>query len=126
MTPIEAWSPLLIDPAGQLRTANLVMPPTTRRRDDSQPIGCATPKLGTTSPERAMTKTPAPVLPPDQRTIANHTLPPNLMLRRTAPASRPPGRSAVGLRPNLDPDAYFDAKSPRRNDRKTSSTNDLT
>jgi hypothetical protein len=30
-------------------------------------------------------------------------------MRRTAPPSRPYGRYAVGLRPSLDPDAYFDA-----------------
>jgi hypothetical protein len=30
-------------------------------------------------------------------------------IRRTAPASRPYGRCAVGLRPSLDPDAYFSA-----------------
>src|SRR6476660_8898639 len=29
------------------------------------------------------------------------------MLRRTAPASRPSGRCAVGLRPSLDPDAFL-------------------
>ena len=38
------------------------------------------------------------------------SLPVNRM-RRTAPASRPYGRGAVGLRPSLDPDAYFDAPS---------------
>jgi hypothetical protein len=32
-------------------------------------------------------------------------------MRRTAPPSRPYGRYAVGLRPSLDPDAYFDAPS---------------
>jgi hypothetical protein len=30
-------------------------------------------------------------------------------MRRTAPPSTPYGRYAVGLRPSLDPDAYFDA-----------------
>jgi hypothetical protein len=30
-------------------------------------------------------------------------------MRRTASPSRPCGRYAVGLRPSLDPDAYFDA-----------------
>jgi hypothetical protein len=30
-------------------------------------------------------------------------------MRRTASPSRPYGRYAVGLRPSLDPDAYFDA-----------------
>jgi hypothetical protein len=32
-------------------------------------------------------------------------------MRRTASASRPYGRYAVGLRPSLDPAAYFDALS---------------
>src|SRR5262245_30247591 len=32
-------------------------------------------------------------------------------MRRTASPSRPYGRDAVGLRPSLDPDAYFDAPS---------------
>jgi hypothetical protein len=32
-------------------------------------------------------------------------------MRRTAPPPRPYGRYAVGLRPSLDPDAYFDAPS---------------
>ena len=32
-------------------------------------------------------------------------------MRRTASASRPCGRYAVGLRPSLDPAAYFDAPS---------------
>jgi len=32
-------------------------------------------------------------------------------MRPTAPPSRPYGRYAVGLRPSLDPDAYFDAPS---------------
>ena len=38
-------------------------------------------------------------------------------MRRTAPASRPYGRYAVGLRPSLDPDAYFGA--PRQLSEKT-------
>ena len=32
-------------------------------------------------------------------------------IRQTASPSRPCGRDAVGLRPSLDPDAYFDAPS---------------
>ena len=32
-------------------------------------------------------------------------------MRRTASPSRPCGRDAVGLRPSLDPDGYFDAPS---------------
>jgi hypothetical protein len=38
------------------------------------------------------------------------TVPDNpTMMRRSGPASRPSGRSAVGLRPSLDPDPYLDA-----------------
>ena len=39
-------------------------------------------------------------------------------VRRTAPPSRPYGRYAVGLRPSLDPDAYFDAPSQDQEARK--------
>ena len=35
-------------------------------------------------------------------------------MRRPAPASRPSGRYAVGLRPSLDPDAYLDAPTAGR------------
>ncbi len=41
-------------------------------------------------------------------------------MRRTAPPSRPYGRYAVGLRPNLDPDADFDAAQPGPGSFKTS------
>ena len=40
-------------------------------------------------------------------------------IRRTAPASRPYGRCAVGLRPSLDPDACFDAPSQDKEARTT-------
>lgn len=39
----------------------------------------------------------------------NFDLPALNSMRRTASPSRPYGRYAVGLRPSLDPDAYFDA-----------------
>ena len=41
--------------------------------------------------------------------ISNFDLPALNSMRRTASPSRPYGRYAVGLRPSLDPDAYFDA-----------------
>jgi len=44
-------------------------------------------------------------------------------MRRTASPSRPYGRYAVGLRPSLDPDAYFDAPRPDKKAHKTSKTN---
>ena len=37
--------------------------------------------------------------------------PPPISLPTTAPASRPSGRYAVGLRPSLDPDAYLDVRA---------------
>jgi hypothetical protein len=42
---------------------------------------------------------------------SNFDLPALNSMRPTAPPSRPYGRYAVGLRPSLDPDAYFDAPS---------------
>jgi hypothetical protein len=44
-------------------------------------------------------------------------------MRRTAPPSRPYGRYAVGLRPSLDPDAYFDAPSQDKEARRTNQNN---
>jgi hypothetical protein len=44
-------------------------------------------------------------------------------MRRTAPPSRPYGRYAVGLRPSLDPDAYFDAPSQDKEARRTNPNN---
>jgi hypothetical protein len=46
-------------------------------------------------------------------------------MRRTAPASRPYGRYAVGLRPSLDPDAYFDAPSQDKEARRTNQTTQM-
>jgi hypothetical protein len=40
-------------------------------------------------------------------------------MRRTASPSRTCGRDAVGLRPSLDPDAYFDAPSQDKEARRT-------
>ena len=64
------------------------------------------PPSRTSGPDERTTK---PVL-----TVRNHPLDlssPPRSLPTTAPASRPFGRYAVGLRPSLDPDAYFDAPS---------------
>jgi hypothetical protein len=44
-------------------------------------------------------------------------------MRRPAPPSRPYGRHAVGLRPSLDPDAYFDASSQDQEARRTNQNN---
>jgi hypothetical protein len=44
-------------------------------------------------------------------------------MRRTAPPSRPYGRYPVGLRPSLDPDAYFDAPSQDKEARRTNPNN---
>jgi hypothetical protein len=44
-------------------------------------------------------------------------------MRRTASPSRPCGRDAVGLRPSLDPDAYFDAPSQDKEARRTNQNN---
>jgi hypothetical protein len=40
-------------------------------------------------------------------------------MRRTTSPSRPYDRYAVGLRPSLDPDAYFDAPSQDKEARRT-------
>ena len=40
-------------------------------------------------------------------------------MRRTPPPSRPSGRYAVGLRPSLDPDAYFGVPSQDKEARRT-------
>ena len=44
-------------------------------------------------------------------------------MRQTAPPSRPYGRYPVGLRPSLDPDAYFDASSQDKEARRTTQNN---
>ena len=44
-------------------------------------------------------------------------------IRQTASPSRPCGRDAVGLRPSLDPDAYFDAPSQDKEARRTNQNN---
>ena len=54
---------------------------------------------------------------------SNFDLPVLNSMRRPAPPSRPNGRYAVGLRPNLDPDAYFDAPSQDKEARRTNQNN---
>ena len=49
-----------------------------------------------------------------ESSTSNFDLPALNSMRRTAPPSRPYGRYAVGLRPSLDPDAYFDAPTRTR------------
>jgi hypothetical protein len=44
-------------------------------------------------------------------------------MRQTASPSRPCGRDAVGLRPTLDLDAYFDAPSQDKEARRTNQNN---
>ena len=44
-------------------------------------------------------------------------------MRRTVSPSRPYGRYAVGLRPSLDPDAYFDVPSQDKEARTTNQNN---
>ena len=55
--------------------------------------------------------------------ISNFDLPALNSMRPTAPPSRPCGRYAVGLRPSLDPDAYFDAPSQDKEARRTNQNN---
>ena len=81
------------------------------------PIGL--PRTGTPA---LMTPTPTS-LPKPKAGQANFDLPALNSMRRTAPASRPSGRYAVGLRPSLDPDAYFDAPSQDKEARRTNQNN---
>jgi hypothetical protein len=50
-----------------------------------------------------------PIVTHAESRISNFDLPALNSMRPKAPPSRPYGRYAVGLRPSLDPDAYFDA-----------------
>lgn len=87
------------------------MPATAGRRDDRQPHHGPAHRRDTGTDERNA---------PDQTTDlgATHShFSAAQIVRREAPASRPYGRYAVGLRPNLDPDA-----SPRRAQNTTKKT----
>jgi hypothetical protein len=58
-----------------------------------------------------------------ESSTSNFDLPALNSMRRTAPPSRPYGRYAVGLRPRLDPDAYFDAPNQDQEARKQAKAN---
>jgi hypothetical protein len=77
------------------------MPPLPRRRDDRQPTRACPP-----SRTPALTSAPPNTFSPQgtARTILRR----QYRASTTAPASRPSGRYAVGLRPSLDPDADLD------------------
>ena len=93
----------MIDPdRPSLRTASCRAP---RRRNDRQPH-----RLPRTGKPALKTPTTTLLPQPESRT-SNFDLPALNSMRRTAPPSRPYGRYAVGLRPSLDSDAYFDAPS---------------
>ena len=79
------------------------MPHTPRRRNDRQPH-----RLPRTGKPALKTSTTNLVTQAESST-SNFDLPALNSMRRTASPSRPYGRYAVGLRPSLDPDAYFDA-----------------
>jgi hypothetical protein len=69
-------------------------------------------------------KTPTTTLLPQAESRTSlFDLPALNSMRRTASASRPYGRYAVGLRPSLDPDAYFDAPSQDKEARRTTQNN---
>ena len=86
-------------PTIPLRTASCRTP---RRRNDRQPH--RQPRTGKPGTEDAND-----IVTQAESSTSNFDLPALNSMRRTAPPSRPHGRYAVGLRPSLDPDAYFDA-----------------
>jgi len=102
----------LIDPDRpvSLRTASCRTP---RRRNDRQPPSPA--PHGETGTEDVNDR----IVTQAESSTSNFDLPALNSMRRTAPPSRPYGRYAVGLRPSLDPDAYFDAPSQDKEARKT-------
>src|SRR6516165_7861762 len=77
--------------------------PHTRRRNDWQPH-----RLPATGKPALKTPTTT-LLTQAESSTSLFDLPALNSMRRRAPSSRPYGRYAVGLRPSLDPDAYFDA-----------------
>ena len=106
MTPARGVVALLIDPTDRAGTAHPIMPADLRGEGmTEQPPRLLT--AGTPALMRA-TPTTTPTTAQETQTTSFSATP---QLRRTAPASRPSGRSAVGLRPSLDPDAYFGAPS---------------
>ena len=91
--------------------------PHTRRRNDWQPH-----RLPATGKPALKTPTTTLLTQAESRTSL-FDLPALNSMRPTAPSSRPYGRDAVGLRPSLDPDAYFDAPNQDQEARRTSKTN---
>ena len=92
-----AWSRVLIDPAGQDRTANPIMPPPPRRRDDRAAPPACPPDRDTGPDERN-----AP--PPDDTTGANPSPSPLPIAcaerrRRQGPTAAPRSGSARALTP---------------------------
>ncbi len=83
------------------------MPPRTRRRNDEQPST----RCDHTGHLPDVTRATAPRQVNHRRAqtrdLKIRQLRLKSMLRRTAPASRPSGRYAVGLRPSLDPRALI-------------------
>src|SRR6516165_5081202 len=88
--------------------------PHTRRRNDWQPH-----RLPATGKPALKTPTTTLLTQAESRTSL-FDLPALNSMRRRAPSSRPYGRNAVGLRPSLDPDAYFDAPNQDKEARITS------
>src|SRR6516225_11015462 len=91
--------------------------PHTRRRNDWQPH-----RLRATGKPALKTPTTTLLTQAESRTSL-FDLPALNSMRRRAPSSRPYGRDAVGLRPSLDPDAYFDAPNQDKEARRTTKTN---
>ena len=71
----------------------------------------------------ALKTTTTTLLPQTESRTSLFDLPALNSMRRTASPSRPCGRDAVGLRPSLDPDAYYDAPGQDKEARKKSQNN---
>ena len=115
MTPDPAWSLPLIDPdrPSHLRTASCRTPRGEGMTE--QPLTPAPHReTGTEDAHRPT------LLRQAESSTSLFDLPALNSMRRTASASRPSGRYAVGLRPSLDPDAYFGAPSQDQEARRTS------
>jgi hypothetical protein len=101
MTPDTGEAAPLIDPdRPSLRTAS-----RRPQRDEGMTGSLSPAPAGETRTEDVN----APLTHQPKAAQAPVDLPVLNSIRRTAPASRPCGRCAVGLRPSLDPDAYFSA-----------------
>jgi hypothetical protein len=89
------------------------MPHTPRRRNDRQPHRL--PRTGKPALKTSTTN----IVTQAESSTSNFDLPALNSMRRTASPSRPYGRYAVGLRPSLDPDAYFGVPSQDKEARRT-------